>query len=141
MKQIIENVPHFRIEMDIFYLPDDIAKVSGYNYILDIIDIFSKWLFSFPLITKSSKEVLIAFRKFIESFGVCKKLQTDNCLEFKNVILTNYCIGNKIERLYSPPYHPQANGAAEAAQKIIQKYINEYFYTLSEEEFYLDIAY
>ena len=58
--------------MDIFYLPDNIAKLSGYNYILYIIDIFSKWLFSFPLITKSSKEVLITFRKFIESFGVCK---------------------------------------------------------------------
>ena len=70
MKQIIENGPHFRIEIDIFYLPDDIAKVSGYNYILDIIDIFSKWLFSYPLITKSSKEVLIAFRKFIEAVGV-----------------------------------------------------------------------
>ena len=96
--------------------------------------------FAFPLITKSSKEVLIAFRKFIESFGVCKKLQTDNGLEFKNFMLTNYCIGNKIERLYSPPYHPQANGAVEAAHKIIQKYINDYFYTLSEEEFCLDIA-
>ena len=65
MKQIIENGHHFRIEMDIFYLPDDIAKVSGYNNILYIIDIFSKWLFSYPLIIKSSKEVLIAFRKFI----------------------------------------------------------------------------
>ena len=33
-------------------------------------------------------------------------------------MLTNYCIDNKI----------------------IQKYINDYFYTLSEEEFCLDIA-
>ena len=55
MKQIIENGPHFRIEMDIFYLPDDITKVSGYNYVLDIIDIFSKWLFSYPLINQFIK--------------------------------------------------------------------------------------
>ena len=130
MKQIIENGPHFRIEMDIFYLPDDIAKVSGYNYILDIIDIFSKWLFSYPLITKSSKEVLIAFRKFIESFGVCK-----NSKLIKNVMLTNYCIENKIERLYSPPYHPQANGAVEAAQKIIQKYLMIIFILFLKKNF------
>ena len=135
MKQIIENGPHFRIEMDIFYLPDDIAKVSGYNNILDIIDIFSKWLFSYPLITKSSKEVLITFRKFIESFGVCKKLQTDNGLEFKYIMLTNYCIENKIERLYSPPYHPQANGAVEAAQKIIQKYLMIIFMLFLKKNF------
>ena len=56
MKQIIENGPHFRIEIDIFYLPDDIAKVSSYNNILDIIDIFSKWLFSYPLITERYNE-------------------------------------------------------------------------------------
>ena len=112
MKQIIENGPHFRIEMDILYLPDDIEKVSGCNYILDIIDIFSKWLFSYPLITKSSKEVLITFRKFIESFGVCK-----NSKLIKNVMLTNYCIENKIERLYSPPYYPQANGAQKKLKK------------------------
>ena len=55
-------------------------------------------------------------------------------------MLINYCIENKVERLYSPPYHPKANGAVEAAHKIIQKYINDYFYTLSEEEFCLDIA-
>ena len=28
MKQIIENGPHFRIEMDILYLPDDIEKAG-----------------------------------------------------------------------------------------------------------------
>ena len=140
LKQIIENGPHFRLEMDLWYLPGDISKQSGYNYVLDIIDVFSKWLFSFPLVTKSSTEILVALRKYIESFGLCKKLQTDNGLEFKNILITNYCIENNIERLYSPPYHPQANGAVEAAHKIVQKFINDYFYTLSEEEFSIDLA-
>lgn len=97
LRQIIENGPHFRLEIEIWYLADDIFKRSGYYYILDIIDVFSKWIFSFPLITQSSIEILIVLRKCSESVVICKKPQTDNDLEFKNMLITNYCIENNIE--------------------------------------------
>ena len=51
--------------MDIWYLPKDISKASGYSYILDVIDHFSKWLYSFPLKEKAAKEILSNFRKYI----------------------------------------------------------------------------
>ena len=53
-KLIIEEGPYFRYQMDIWYLPKDIAEASNYNYVLDIIDHFSKWLFSYPLKEKTT---------------------------------------------------------------------------------------
>ena len=140
MKIIIENGPHYRYQMDIWYLPKDIGLSSGYNYVLDILDHFSKWIFSYGLKEKTGFEVLICLRKFILSFGICKKLQTDNGLEFKNVLINNYCIENNIERIFSPPYHPQSNGSIEAAHKTIQKFVYEEFYINKDKDFNLDEA-
>ena len=139
-KLIIEEGPHFRYQMDIWYLPKDIAESSNYNYVLDIIDHFSKWLFSYPLKEKTGKEVLLNLRKYLISFGICKKLQTDNGLEFKNVLINNFCIDNQIERIFSPPYTPEANGCIESAHKIVQKFVNSYYYTKSKDEFSLEEA-
>ena len=90
--------------MDIWYLEDDIDKSTGFNYILDIIDIFSKWVFFYPLKYKNCQEILVALRKYIISFGICRKLQTDNGREFRNAIINNFWIENNIEHLFSPPY-------------------------------------
>lgn len=99
MKLIIKEGPHYRYEMDIWYLEDDIAKSTGFNYIFDLIDVLSKWVFSYPLKHKNSQEILVALRKYILSFGICRKLQTDNGGEFRNAIINNFCIENNIERL------------------------------------------
>jgi len=40
MKVLVEDSPHFKIEMDLLYLNDDISKVCRYNYILDIVMYF-----------------------------------------------------------------------------------------------------
>ena len=58
MKIIIEEGPHFRVQMDIWYINEDIAKICGYNYLLDIIDVFSKFVFSYLFINKTAEEVL-----------------------------------------------------------------------------------
>ena len=139
MKLIIEDGPHYRYEMDIWYLEDDIAKSTGFNYILDIIDVFSKWVFSYPLKHKNCQEILLALRKYIISFGMCRKLQTDNGREFRNAIINNFCIENNIERLFSPPYLPRANGAVESVHKIIKKYVNDYYYTSDEDDYNIDL--
>ena len=138
MKAIIEDGPHYRVQMDIWVLNEDISNSSGYNYILNIIDIFSKWMFSYQLIKKTANEVLISLRKFILCFGKFKKLQTDNCLEFKNHIINNFCIENDIERIYSPPYYPQVNGAVKSAHKVIEKFINDNFYIIRSNYFSLE---
>ena len=73
MKVLIENRPHYLIEIDLWYLSEDIVELNGYNFIIDIIDFFSKLMWWYPLIHKDSQEILIALRKYLLYFGMCKK--------------------------------------------------------------------
>ena len=128
MKIIIDNGPHYRYVADLWYLKGDIKEDTGYNYILDIIDHFSKWYNGYLLKTKNADEVLTKIEMYIENFGSCKILQVDNGTEFKNKLLETYCTNNNIKLIHSSPYHPQTNGVCEVVHKEIKKYIySEYF--------------
>ena len=85
IKQII-STNHERYIIDLWELPPEITDIFPYKYIIDIIDHFSKYLASYPLITKSSKEVLAHIQNFIQLNGKPAIVQTDNGGEFVNSI-------------------------------------------------------
>ena len=74
--------------VDIWYLIDEIKIKTGFKYILDIIDHFSKWYNGYLLKTKEAYELLKKIEIYIENFGKCKILQVDNGIEFKNKIIS-----------------------------------------------------
>ena len=123
IKVILDKGPHYRYIADLWYLSKDISKISGFKYILDIIDHFSKWYQGYPLKTKNSEEILTYIDLFIQSFGNPVIFQSDNGLEFCNSDLTNYCINNDIKIVHGRPRHPQSQGACEVCHKEIKKYI------------------
>ena len=53
-KNIIDNGPHYKYIDDLWHLPYYIFKKTGYNYIIDIVDHFSKWYFGYLLENKES---------------------------------------------------------------------------------------
>ena len=112
-KIIIDNGPHYRYVADLWYLNNSIQENSGYKYVIDIIDHFSKWYGGYLLKTKSAEEVLKKIDFYIENFGKPKILQVDNGTEFSNNLLDSYCIENGIKLIHSSPYHPQTNGVCE----------------------------
>lgn len=67
----------------------------GYNYILNIIDCFSKFLFSIPLKTKKKFEVIHEFKK-IFNHRKPKKIRTDRGNEFNNIAFKKFCNKNNI---------------------------------------------
>lgn len=61
------------------------AKVNkNYRYILNVIDVYSRFLWSVPLKTKSAKEVAAAMVKIIGIAGAPDNFTTDNGKEFLN---------------------------------------------------------
>ena len=120
---IIDEGPHFRYIADLWQLPNEIYNESGYKYIIDIIDHFSKWYYGYLLINKEGKNILNKIDQYNQSFGYPKILQCDNGGEFKNNFLEQYCAENNIKLIFSSPFHPQTNGAYESVHKEIRKYI------------------
>jgi len=127
IKIIFDKGPHYRYIADLWYLSKELSNYSGYNYIHDIIDHFSKWYQGYALKAKSAKEVLTYIDLFIQSFGKPVIFQSDNGLEFFNKDLLNYCINNDIKIIHGSPHYPQSQGACESCHKEIKKYIYNKF--------------
>ena len=64
--------------MDLCYLPKEISEVTNYKFVIDIIDHFSKWVWSYPVYEKNAIITLQCFKKFVFSFGKPNRLHTDN---------------------------------------------------------------
>jgi hypothetical protein len=65
----------------------DMQKYSedndGYNYLMTVIDCFSKYAWAIPLKSKRGSEIVDGFKKIFKE-RKCTKLQTDRGTEFKN---------------------------------------------------------
>jgi transposase InsO family protein len=69
---------------------------NGYKYLLNVIDIFSKYAFSVPLKSKHSEAIIEAFDKLFH-FRMPKKLWTDRGTEFVNNKFKDFLKSHKIE--------------------------------------------
>ena len=63
---------------------DNLKTNNDYEYCLDIIDHYSKWLYCYLLPDKTMVKVVSKIKVYIMNFGKCKIFQTDNGTEFKN---------------------------------------------------------
>lgn len=67
------------VEADLAEMPE----FQGYNYILVVVDVFSKHLYAEPMKTKTASETRNGFKKIFAEFGsAIIKLQTDQGKEF-----------------------------------------------------------
>ena len=96
------------------------------EYILAIIDDYSKYLWTFDLVKKSeAADVLIALIKRIERAGDFRLsiLKADQGGEFRNQKLQKFCSSNGIQLRFSPSRHPELNGAIERQNRSVQEAI------------------
>ena len=101
LKQIIDEGPHYRYQADIWYLDEDLKYNNNYEYCLDIIDHFSKWLSCYLLTDKTMVNVVSKIKMYILNFGKCKIFQTDNGAEFKNAELKTFLDNEGIKLIFS----------------------------------------
>jgi transposase InsO family protein len=87
---------------------------NGYEYILVIVDTFSRWPIFVPLRSKSADEVALALYKHLLCVhGTPERLLTDRGSEFVNAGLAAMCKTWGIQKIASSPRHKQGNGHAE----------------------------
>ena len=83
---------------------------SGFQYILVIQDLFTKWIECIPLRSLSGKKIKGSFLELIiNRWRTPRVINTDNGTEFINNELETLAKEFNIIHTTSPPYYPQAN--------------------------------
>ena len=86
---------------------------DGYNYILVLVDVCSRFTILRALRDKSALSVARELLIIFTDFGFPKIIQSDNGKEFVNAIIESLFTTFKIDKRLTSPYHPRANGLAE----------------------------
>ena len=112
-----------RIQIDLMDMgKDDSCFYNGkcFRYILTLLDVFSRFVWLYPLTSKKSCEIAKHLMKHFDYFGIPKYVQCDQGTEFKGHVktLSSYL---KIKMFNSRPYHPQSQGKVERIHRTIRR--------------------
>lgn len=118
--------PRHQFQMDIAYVTHLMEYNSGYRYLLVCIDVFTKFAFVRPLINKTGREVLEAFKSILKQANQNPMLLVvDRGTEFTNQAFVNYCrIENiKIINNYTSVHAPVAERFIRSLKRIMGTYL------------------
>jgi IS30 family transposase len=107
---------------------EEIHSVSpkGHQFILVVVDYFTKWSEAIALRNMTHQEVISFVQEhIIYRFGVHQTLTTDQGSSFMSHQFSEFTESLKIKLLNSSPYYAQANGQAEASNKVMIKIIKK----------------
>ncbi|XP_020236489.1 uncharacterized protein LOC109816038 [Cajanus cajan] len=106
-----------------YYWPTMNTDCAGFGqckFLIVAVDLFTKWIEAEPLACISAQQVQkFLWRNIITRFGVPHTLVTDNGLQFTDRKLNEFLIGLGVQHRVTSVEHPQTNGQAESANKVI----------------------
>ena len=109
---------------------------KGFNYILTVIDVFSRFAWALPLHRESARIVINAFKKiFIERKP--EKIQTDKGLEFNNRFFKNFLATEGV-KFFTSHDEGQTCGVIERFNRTLKTRMFRYF-TANNTQKYIDV--
>jgi hypothetical protein len=100
------------------------SSIGQAKLIIVAIDYFTKWVEAEALSSISAEQVKkFYWRKIICRFGLPKHIVSDNGTQFASEKVVQFCKEKGIQNTLISVEHPQANGQAESANKVILKAI------------------
>nr|KYP51927.1 Retrovirus-related Pol polyprotein from transposon 17.6 [Cajanus cajan] len=99
--------------------PFPVAK-GQCKFLIVAVDLFTKWIEAEPLASISAHQVQnFLWRNVITRFGIPHTLVTDNGLQFTDRRQNEFLKGLGVQHRVTSVEHPQTNGQAESANKVI----------------------
>ncbi|RDX97095.1 Pro-Pol polyprotein, partial [Mucuna pruriens] len=93
---------------------------SQVKFLIVAVDYFTKWVEAEPVATITTERVKrFIWKKIICQFGLPAEIVSDNGTQFASSTTTKFCQDLNIRQSFTFVEHPQANGQAEAANKVI----------------------
>ncbi|RDX68187.1 Retrovirus-related Pol polyprotein from transposon 17.6, partial [Mucuna pruriens] len=90
------------------------------KFLIVAVDYFTKWIEVEIVTTISAKKIKHFYRKkIIGRFGLPTEIVLDNGTQLASRAMTNFCAQLKIKQCFTSVEHPQTNGQAEVANKVI----------------------
>ena len=105
------QLPFDHLAIDLF----DVGTTSfnGYNGVLIIVDVATRFVILRPYQTKSADEIARLIFTVMCNFGIPKVIQSDNGREFRNQLLKHLGKLAHTQLRFTTPYHPRGNGVVE----------------------------
>ena len=112
LKPLVTGAPWERISIDITGPHPRSSK--GYEYILTVIDHFTKWAEAFPLYDHTAPSVArrLVTEVFVR-FGCPNQILSDQGPEFDSILMAKICKELRIDKVRTSPYKASTNGAVE----------------------------
>jgi len=96
---------------------------DGYCWILNVIDTYTKYLWSFKLLSKSAIGVKESLRFIFNNFGVPRSIQSDNGKEFRNRLLQEFLEEHHVLIIHGRPRNPKAQGQVERVNQTVKRWL------------------
>jgi len=126
LQPIVVEKPMIHHEMDLIDMSALSKMNNGITFVLNIIDVHSKFLWSRPLKNKSAESVAYELQNIYLNEGGPKIISSDNGPEFINEKMAELCLRFNIEQRKTREYYPQANGQVERVNKTLKDMIYAY---------------
>lgn len=98
------------VQMDCIDMRNYADQNEGFGWILNILDSYSKYLYSFPMKNKSAISVNNCLKQVICNEGSPILIQTDNGKEFVNELMRSFLNEKNIRHVRGRPRHPRNQG-------------------------------
>lgn len=124
---ILTTRPMQIVQIDLVDMSAMGPQNANYNWILTIIDLFSKYLWTYALKNKEAKTVVGSIKIWLEDVPEYPDtIQSDNGSEFVNSEFDNAIAGTAIKHSRSRSYTPQSQGCVEKVNGTLKRLLFAY---------------
>ena len=125
------NVPstRFQFQVDLLDMSKYVAFNRNYKWIMNCVDVYSRYATSVPMKSKELKSVIPAFKEVVKRMGVPQNLNTDLEPAMMGEAFSNYLATIKTKHWKNDPELKRNNAIVERYNRTLREVLQKYFYS------------